>query len=103
MRRDRQGNQATLNQGFEEAVVREGRNCAMQLMQRRPHCDRGRRRAVPAGTRGENAMTKVSWHTALLGGPVYAIRRGHWQPAEIIGRGRTSCRVKFTDTGNCAQ
>jgi hypothetical protein len=48
-------------------------------------------------------MTKVSWHTALLGGPVYAIRRGHWQPAEIIGRGRTSCRVKFTDTGNCAQ
>ena len=33
-------------------------------------------------------MTKVTWHNALLGGAVWSLRRGHWQPAVVIGRGR---------------
>src|SRR5690349_2014299 len=45
---------------------------------------------------------RVTWHTCLLGGTVYAIRRGHWQPAIIVQRGRVGCRVKFEDTDNCA-
>jgi hypothetical protein len=48
-------------------------------------------------------MTRITWHTVLLGAPVWAVRRGHWQAAIVIGRGRAGCRVKFTDTGNCAQ
>jgi hypothetical protein len=48
-------------------------------------------------------MTRITWHNVLLGAPVWAVRRGHWQPAMVIGRGRAGCRVKFTDTGNCAQ
>ena len=45
-------------------------------------------------------MTKVTWHNVLLGGAVWSLRRGHWQPAVVIGRGRATCRVKFIDTGN---
>ena len=48
-------------------------------------------------------MTKVTWHNALLGGAVWSLRRGHWQPAIVIGRGRATCRIKFIDTGNCAR
>jgi hypothetical protein len=48
-------------------------------------------------------MTRITWHNVLLGAPVWAVRRGHWQLAIVIDRGRAGCRVKFTDTGNCAQ
>jgi hypothetical protein len=47
-------------------------------------------------------MTRVTWHTAIINGPIYAIRRGHWRAAIIVGRGRNICRIKFADTGNCA-
>lgn len=48
-------------------------------------------------------MTRITWHNVLLGSPVWAIRRGHWQPAVVVSRGRHVCRVRFIDTGNCAQ
>jgi hypothetical protein len=48
-------------------------------------------------------MTKVTWHNVLLGGAVWSLRRGRWQPAIVIGRGRAACRIKFIDTGNCAR
>jgi hypothetical protein len=48
-------------------------------------------------------MTRVTWHTAKLADPVWAIRRGHWQAAQITMRGRSAVRVRFSDTGNCAQ
>jgi hypothetical protein len=40
-------------------------------------------------------MTKVTFRTVLLGGPVYCVTRGKWQPAVVITRGRTSCRVRL--------
>jgi hypothetical protein len=48
-------------------------------------------------------MTRITWHNVLLGASIWAVRRGHWQPAIVISRGRAGCRVKFTGTGNCAQ
>jgi hypothetical protein len=45
---------------------------------------------------------RITWHNAMLDGPVWAIRRGYWQEATIIGRGRKTARVRFLDTGNCA-
>jgi hypothetical protein len=48
-------------------------------------------------------MTKVTWHNVLLGGAVWSLRRDQWQPAIVIGRGRTACRIKFIDTGNCTR
>jgi len=47
-------------------------------------------------------MTRITWHNVLLGAPVWAVRRGHWQPAIVISRGRAGCRVKFIDTGHCS-
>src|SRR5205807_2712407 len=35
--------------------------------------------------------------------PVWCLRRGHWQAAEIVARGHKACRIKFLDTGKCAQ
>jgi len=48
-------------------------------------------------------MTRITFRNVLLGGPVWAVRRGHWQPAEMIARGRACCRIKFIDTRNCAK
>ncbi len=43
-------------------------------------------------------MTRITWHNVLLRAPVWAVRREHWQPATVIGRGRAGCRIKFTDS-----
>ena len=48
-------------------------------------------------------MTSITWHNCQADAPVWCLRRGHWQPAIVIHRCRSSCRVRFTDTGNCAQ
>jgi hypothetical protein len=40
-------------------------------------------------------MTKVTFRTVLLGGPVYCISRGKWCPAIVVTRGRTSCRLRL--------
>ena len=45
-------------------------------------------------------MTRITWHTAKLHDPVWALRRGHWKEAIIVGRGRELCRIEFLDNGN---
>jgi hypothetical protein len=55
------------------------------------------------GVRAPSVITKVTWHNVLLGGAVWSLRRGQWQPATVIGRGRATCRIRFIDTGNCAR
>lgn len=40
-------------------------------------------------------MTKVTFRTVLLGGPVYCISRGKWQPAIVVTRGRSKARLRL--------
>lgn len=52
---------------------------------------------------GGQAMTRITWHTAMLDQTVWALRRGHFQAAAIFARGRFGARVRFDDTGKLAQ
>jgi hypothetical protein len=48
-------------------------------------------------------VTRITWHNCQADAQVWCLRRSHWRSAVVIHRGHSSCRVRFTDTGNCTQ